>query len=136
MNYTESNRMKDRLASIGLMTIFVLAFLSVSIECLKGNMGMSLVSKMPTFLNIASGLILLVGIICMIFAYKKANYWRAGFGIELVVLSFATLLIMHSYVDLPAPLNQFKWGTIILIGFAIYYVAKAIYVIIKANKKR
>ena len=136
MNYTERNRLKDKLASVGLMAIFVLAFLEVAIECLKGNMGMSLVSKMPNFLNISSGLILLVGIICMIFAYKKGNYWRAGFGIELVVLSFATLLIMHSYVDLPVPLNQIKWGTIIIIGFSIYYVAKAIYVIIKANKKR
>ena len=136
MNYTERNMLKDRLAGIGLMLIFVIAFLEISIDCLSGNMGMTLVGKMPTILNVISGLFLLIGIVCLILAYRKENYWRAGFGIEIIVLSFATLFLMHSFVDLPVQFNQIKWKTVIPIAFTVYYVLKAIYVIIKANKKR
>lgn len=136
MNYTESNRLKDRLASIGLMLIFVIAFLAIEVDCLCGNMGMQLLVKMPTIINVASGLLLLVGIVVLIFAYRKENYWRSGFGIELIVLSFVSLFLMHAFVDLPAPLNQVRWSIVFPVAFGIYYAIKIIFVVVKANKKR
>ena len=136
MNYTESNRMKDRLASIGLMLIFVVAYLSIMTDCLSGNMGWKLVIKMPTIVNIISGILLLIGIVILIFAYRKENYWRAGFGIEFIVFSFASLFLMHAMVDLPTPFNKPNWKVIVPVAFTVYYVIKAIVVVIKANKKR
>lgn len=139
MNYTEKNRLMDRLSAIGLMFLFVEIFFLIANELLGGTLGrngMLLVASAPTILNVISGIFLLIGISVLIFAYRKSNFWRAGYGIEFIILSFATLFLLHAYVDLPAPLNQLKWKVIIPVIFTIYYAIKAIYVIIKANKKR
>lgn len=136
MNYTERNRLMDKLCGVGLMLIFVIVFLEIAVGCLTGNFGMSFVGRMPLIMNVISGIFLLVGIVILVLAYRKENYWRAGYGVEFIVLAFASLLLMHAFVDLPAPLNQVKWKLIIPIAFAVYYVIKAVYVVIKANKKR
>ena len=135
MNYTERNRLMDKLCGIGLMVIFVLVFFSIITGCLTGNFGMSFVAHMPLIVNVISGIFLLIGIVILVLAYRKENYWRAGYGIEFIVLAFATLFLMHAFIDLPAPLSQLKWKIIIPAVFAIYYLIKSIYVIIKANKR-
>ncbi|MBQ9267286.1 MAG: hypothetical protein IJ217_03280 [Clostridia bacterium] len=136
MNYTERNRLFDRLSAVGLMLIFVEVFLEIAKECLVGNFGMSYVMRMPTILTVIGIAFLLVGVIVLIFAYRKENGWRAGFGIEFIVLAFATIFLLHAYTDLPASIAQIKWGVIIPCAFLAYYVGKAIYVIVKANKKK
>ncbi len=139
MNYTEKNRLMDKLSAVGLMFIFVEVFFLVANELLGGTLGrngMLLVANAPIIMNVISGIFLLIGIVILVFAYRKENYWRAGYGIEFIIVSFAALFLLHSYIDLPAPFNQVKWKIIIPVIFVVFYVVKASYVIIKANKKR
>lgn len=139
MNYTERNRLLDKLSAVGLMLLFVEIIFLVANELLGGTLGrngMLLVGSAPTILNVVSGIFLLIGIVVLIISYKKEDLWKGGFGIEFIILAFASLFLLHAYVDLPAPINQLKWKVIIPVAFAVYYVIKAIYVIIKANKKR
>ncbi len=96
---------------------------------------MNFVGNVPTIMNVVSGFFLLIGIVLLIIAYRKENYWRAGYGVEFIVLSFATLFLMHTFIDLPAPFNKFNWGLILPIVFSVYYVIKAVYLIIKTNKR-
>ncbi len=135
MNYTERNKLTDKLCGIGLMLIFVIVFLEIEKSCLTGNFGMNFVGNVPTIMNVVSGFFLLIGIVLLIIAYRKENYWRAGYGVEFIVLSFATLFLMHTFIDLPAPFNKFNWGLILPIVFSVYYVIKAVYLIIKTNKR-
>lgn len=67
MNYTERNRLIDRLCGVGLMLIFVELFLVFATDGLKGSLGMLFVSKVPTILNILGAIFLLIGICVLIY---------------------------------------------------------------------
>lgn len=131
MNYTEKNKLIDKLCGIGLMLIFVEIFLAVVKD---GFWSFSYISKMPTILNVAGGIFLAIGIAILIYAYRKGNGWRAIYGIEFVVLAFVSVLLPHTYIDFPAPWNMLN--KIFPYAFLLYYVVKMIVVIIKAKKKR
>ena len=131
MNYTEKNKLIDRLCGIGLMLIFVEIFLAVVKD---GFWSFSYISKMPTILNVAGGIFLAIGIAILIYAYRKENAWRAIYGIEFLVLAFVSVLLPHTYIDFPAPWNLLN--KIFPYVFLCYYVIKTIVVIIQAKKKR
>ena len=134
MNYTERNRLIDRLCGVGLMLIFVELFLVFATDGLKGSLGMLFVSKVPTILNILGAIFLLIGICVLIYSYKKENGWRAVYGIEFLALACVAVILPHAYIDFHAPFN--KLGKIFPFVFLAYYIGKIIYVVLKANKKK
>lgn len=131
MNYTEKNRLIDRLCGVGLMLIFVEIFFAVARD---GFFSFKYILKMPTILNVTGAIFLAIGICILIYSYKKGDGWKAGFGIEFIIISFASVILPHTYVDFPAPFNLLN--KIFPFAFLAYYIVKAIVVIVKANKKR
>ncbi len=134
MNYTEKNKLIDRLCGVGLMLIFVELFFVFATDGLKGSLGMLFVAKVPTILNILGAIFLLIGICVLIYSYKKGNGWRAVYGIEFLALAFASIILPHAYIDFHEPFN--KLGKIFPFVFLAYYICKVIYVLIKAKKKK
>lgn len=131
MNYTEKNRLIDRLCGVGLMLIFVEIFLAVAKD---GFWSFKYILKMPTILNVTGAIFLAIGICILIYAYKKGDGWKAGFGIEFIIIAFVSVILPHTYIDFPYPFNLLN--KIFPFAFLAYYIVKAIVVIVKANKKK
>ena len=70
MNYTEKNKLLDKISVIGLMAIFVELFLYAIDSCFTGEISDWLL-KLPTILNVVGGVFLLVSVILYVIAYKK-----------------------------------------------------------------
>lgn len=131
MNYTEKNKLMDRLCGIGLMLIFVEVFLALVNE---GFNSFKFISSMETTMNITGAVFLIIGITVLTIAYKKNNSWRAIYGIEFIVLAFLTILLSGSYLTFHYPFNLIN--KILPYFILIYYIIKAAIVCVMVKKKR
>lgn len=131
MNYTEKNKLMDRLCGVGLMLIFVEIFLLIAHE---GFNSLKFISSMETILYITGAFFLIIGIAILTLAYKKENSWRAVYGIEFIVLSFLTVLLVGSYLTFPYPFNLLN--KVLPYFVLVYYVVKAVVVSVMVKKKR
>ncbi len=131
MNYTDRNKLVDSLCGVGLMLLLVLVFYGIvdsAFTVFNYN-----IADVTTYTQIAGAVFLLIGIIVLIKAYKKDNTTNALYGIELVVLAITAALLPGTYKDFIEPFN--KLNKVFPIAFSVYYVIKAIVIIVKMNRK-
>ncbi len=131
MNYTERNKLIDSLCGVGLMLLLVeiiYGILESAFTVFNYNY-----ANVTTYTYIAGAVFLLIGILVLILAYKKDDFTKALYGLELVVLAISAALIPGSYLSFPSPFN--KLNIVFPIAFLIYYIVKAVVVIVKANNK-
>lgn len=132
MNYTEKNKLADKLCGIGIMLIFVEICISMiqtmCVNAMYDRVTMNVISY------ILGGVFLGVAIALYLLAYKKKATGKAVWASEFVVLAFAVPFIVYVNISAKLPILQnlpirYAW-----LPFLAYYIGKAIYTIIKANK--
>ena len=89
-------------------------------------------SNVTTWVYVASGIILAIAVGILVYAYLKKNGSKAVYGLELLVLAITAVTMPGTYLTYPAPFN--KLNKVYPILFLVYYIGKAIYVIIDTNK--
>ena len=132
MNYTEKNKLADKLCGVGLMLIFVEICISMiqtmCVNAIYDRLTMKIISYA------VGGAFLAVAIVLYILAYKKSSGSKAVWATEFAVLAFTVPFIV--YVNAFSKSDFFRSIPVkyAWIPFVVYYVGKAIYVIIMANK--
>jgi hypothetical protein len=129
MNYTEKNRLIDRLCASALMLIFIEIFFAV---VHSGFNDFNWVLELPKILNFVGFGYILISIGLFIYAYLKENTWKAIYGVEFLVLAFMTLLLPHSYLEFRFPFNTLQ--RVFPIAFLLYYLVKVIVITVKARR--
>ena len=130
MNYTEKNKLLDKISVIGLMAILVEVFLYAIDRCFTGEISDWLL-KMPTILNGAGILFLIVAIVLYIIAYKKSNSSKAVYATEFLVLAFICPFLTYWYTRSTAPLKDIDPKTLWIVVL-VYYVIRVVYTCVKA----
>lgn len=130
MNYTQKNKLIDKLCGVVLMFIAVEIFYGV-IKTAYTEYNYSF-SDVNMWVRIAGAVVLAIGIALLIYAYLKKDGSKASYGAELLALSFTAAALPGSYLYYAEPFN--KLNRIFPIAFGLYYIIKAIYVLIEANK--
>lgn len=133
MNYTEKNKLADKLCGIGIMLIFVEICISmIEKMCIDVMYDRNV---MGTIGYITGGAFLLIATILYVLAYKRSSISKTIWATEFAVLAFTVPFIVHVHVFSKSDILrkipvQHAW-----IPFLVYYIGKAIYVIVVANKK-
>ena len=130
MNYTQREKLVDKLCGVGLMLILVEIVYQVIISAFtEFNYNLS---NVTTWVYVASGIILAIAVGILVYAYLKKNGSKAVYGIETLVLAITAVTMPGTYLTYPTPFN--KLNKVYPILFLVYYIGKAIYVIIDTNK--
>ncbi len=130
MNYTQREKLVDKLCGVGLMLILVEIVYQVIISAFtEFNYNLS---NVTTWVYVASGVILAIAVGILVYAYLKKNGSKAVYGLETLVLAITAVTMPGTYLTYSAPFN--KLNKVYPILFLVYYIGKAIYVIIDANK--
>ena len=130
MNYTQREKLVDKLCGVGLMLILVEIVYQVIISAFtEFNYNLS---NVTTWVYVASGIILAIAVGILVYAYLKKNGSKAVYGLELLVLAITAVTMPGTYLTYSAPFN--KLNKVYPILFLVYYIGKAIYVIIDTNK--
>ena len=124
MNYTQRSKLIDRLCGAGLMLICFEILYSMIGSALKSNYNYHDVTM---WVNVIGGIILLIGIAILVYAYIKKSGLKASYGLELIVFAFSAPLVLGSRIDFEAPFNLLH--IIFPIVFLFYYIGKAIYIV-------
>lgn len=133
MNYTERNKLADKLCGIGIMLIFVEICITMikkmCVDAMYGRDAMGIIGY------VVGGIFLLISVVLYVMAYKKSSASKAIWATEFVALAFTLPFIVHIYVFSKSDILrsipvQHAW-----VPFFVYYIGKAIYVIVVANKK-
>ena len=130
MNYTEKNKLLDKISAIGLMAIFAEVFLYGVDICYTGIMSEWLL-KIPMILNVIGGLFLLIAIGLFVYAYKNARASKVIYGIEFLFLAFMCPFLTFWYTKSKAPLNTVS-PKIMWIIVLVYYIIRVGYACVKA----
>ena len=130
MNYTQREKLVDKLCGVGLMLILVEIVYQVIISAFtEFNYNLS---NVTTWVYVASGIILAIAVGLLVYAYLKKSTSKAVYGLETLVLAITDATMPATYLTYPAPFN--KLNKVYPILFLVYYIGKAIYVIIHTNK--
>ena len=130
MNYTQREKLVDKLCGVGLMLILVEIVYQVIISAFtEFNYNLS---NVTTWVYVASGIILAIAVGILVYAYLKKNGSKAVYGLQLLVLAITAVTMPGTYLTYSAPFN--KLNKVYPILFLVYYIGKAIYVIIDTNK--
>ena len=129
MNYTEKNKLLDKISVIALMAIFVEIFLYVIDRCYTVEMNWLL--RMPTILNVCGGVFLIIAIVLYVIAYKKANSSKAVYATEFLVLAFICPFLTYWYLKSTAPLNTIS-PKVLWVVVLVYYLIRVVYTCVKA----
>lgn len=130
MNYTQREKLVDKLCGVGLMLILVEIVYQVIISAFtEFNYNLS---NVTTWVYVASGIILAIAVGILVYAYLKKNGSKAVYGLETLVLAITAVTTPGTYLTYSAPFN--KLNKVYPILFLVYYIGKAIYIIIDANK--
>ena len=129
MNYTEKNKLLDKISVIGLMAILVEVFLYAVDKVYTGEIG-TILLKMPTILNVIGGAFLVVAVVLYVLAYKKSNSSKAVFATEFLILAFICPFLSHWYTASGAPLKDIS-PKVLWIIVLVYYVIRIVYASLK-----
>ena len=130
MNYTEKNKLLDKISVIGLMAILVEVFLYAVDRCFTGEISDWLL-KMPTILYVTGGIFLVIAIVLYVLAYKKSNSSKAMYATEFLALAFICPFLTYWYTRSTAPLRDIDPKTLWIVVL-VYYVIRVIFTCIKA----
>lgn len=131
MNYTEKNKLLDKISVIGLMAILVEVFLYAIDRCFTGEINYWLL-KMPIILNVVGVGFLIVAVVLYILAYKKSSSSKAVYATEFLVLAFICPFLTYWYTRSTAPLKDIN-PRILWVVILIYYIIRVIYTCVKAH---
>lgn len=130
MNYTQRERLVDKLCGIALMLIlFEVAYQVIISAFTEFNYNLS---NVTTWVYVASGIVLAIAVGILVYAYLKKDGSKAVYGLETLVLAITSVTMPGTYLTYTKPFNMLNKVYPIL--FLVYYIGKAIYVIIDANK--
>ena len=125
MNYTQREKLVDKLCGVGLMLILVEIVYQVIISAFtEFNYNLS---NVTTWVYVASGIILAIAVGILVYAYLKKNGSKAVYGLETLVLAITAVTMPGTYLTYPAPFN--KLNKVYPILFLIYYIIKAAFII-------
>ena len=130
MNYTEKNKLLDKISAIGLMAIFVEVFL-YGIDSAYTNLVNDWFDWIPTILNVIGAIFLVVAIVLYVVAYKKSKTSKVIYATEFLVLAFLCPFLNFWYYMPGEPLKQINPKVLWIIAL-IYYVIRVVYTCIKA----
>lgn len=132
MNYKEKNKLADKLCGVGIMLIFVEICISMiqtmCINAIYDRTTMQIISYS------VGGAFLLAALIIYVLAYKKSSVSKAVWATEVVILAFTIPLIVYVYAFAKSDFMKSIPVRHAWIPFFVYYIAKATYIIIQANK--
>lgn len=124
MNYTQREKLVDKLCGAGLMLILVEIFYQiVNSAFTEFNYNLADVTK---WVYIAGGIILAIAVVLLCYAYMKKSGSKGCVGVELLVLAITAVTLPGSYLEYAAPFN--KLMKVYPIVFLVYYIGKAIYI--------
>lgn len=130
MNYTQKEKLVDRLCGAGLMLIFFeIIYQAIHSSFTEFNYTLADVER---WVYIGGGAILTLAVIILIYAYLKKSGSKACYGLELLVFAFTIAAMPGCYLYFTAPFNKLR--IVFPIAFGVYYIGKAIYVAVKADK--
>ncbi len=133
MNYTEKNKLADKLCGIGIMLIFVEICISmIEKMCVDVMYDRDI---MRTIGYSVGGVFLLIAIVLYVLSYKKGSMSKAVWATEFAVLAFTVPFIVYVHVFSKSDFLQSIPVQHAWIPFLVYYIGKSIYVIVIANKK-
>lgn len=125
MNYTQREKLVDKLCGVGLMLILVEIVYQVIISAFtEFNYNLS---NVTTWVYVASGIILAIAVGILVYAYLKKSTSKAVYGLETLVLAITAVTMPGTYLTYPAPFN--KLNKVYPILFLIYYIIKAAFII-------
>ena len=125
MNYTQREKLVDKLCGVGLMLILVEIVYQVIISAFtEFNYNFS---NVTTWVYVASGVILAIAVGILVYAYLKKSTSKAVYGLETLVLAITAVTMPGTYLTYPAPFN--KLNKVYPILFLIYYIIKAAFII-------
>lgn len=130
MNYTEKNKLLDKIAVIGLMAIFVEIFL-YAVDKAYTEIMTSFLLKMPTILNVVGVGFLLIAVVLYVIAYKKSNSSKAVYATEFLCLALVCPFLTHWYLYSKEPLRSISPKTLWIVVL-VYYVIRVLYSCVKA----
>ena len=134
MNYTQREKLIDRLCGAGLMLILIeIYYQIVNSAFTEFNYNLSNVTN---WVYIAGGIILAIAVVLLCYAYMKKSGSKGAVGVELLVLAITSATLPGCYLEYTAPFN--KLMKVYPIVFLIYYIGKAIYIwkdMTKVNNK-
>lgn len=131
MNYTEKNKLLDKISAIGLLAILVEVFLYAVDSCFTGEISVWLL-RMPTILNVTGIIFLIISIALYIYAYKKSNSSKVVYATEFLVLAFICPFLTYWYTRSTSPLRDINPKTLWIVVL-VYYVIRVIYTCVKAH---
>ena len=129
MNYTQKEKLIDKLCGAGLMLIFVeIIYQVVNSSFTEFNYELADVTK---WVYVCGRVLLALAVILLIYAYLKKSGSKACYGVELLVLAFTIALMPGCYLEFSAPFNNLR--IVFPILFLVYYIGKAIYIVKHVN---
>lgn len=132
MNYKEKNKLADKLCGVGIMLIFVEICISmIQTMCINAMYDRSTMKAVGLGIG---GAFLLLAVVLYVLAYKKKAVSKAVWATEFVILAFTVPFVIHIYAFAKSDFLKSIPVKYTWVPFLVYYVGKAIYLIIKANK--
>ena len=130
MNYTQREKLIDKLCGTGLMLICMeIAYGVICSSFTDYNYNLKDVREI---VYIGGGIVLAIAVLLLIYAYIKKNASKASYGMELLVFAFTVAAIPGCYLDFASPWNNLR--LVFPVAFFAYYVGKAIYIVKNTNK--
>lgn len=131
MNYTQREKLVDKLCGAALMLIcFEIYYQAVASAYMDFNYSFGNVTN---GVYITGGVILAIAIAVLIYAYLKKDGYKGVYGIETLVLAITAVTLPGTYLTYHAPFNLlnkiYPWVAL------VYFVGKAVYIVLDANKK-
>lgn len=129
MNYTEKNKLIDKLCGAVLMFMLVEIFYSI-VDASYTTFGYNY-DTIQMVVNICGGVFLAISLVILIMSYKKDDSFLASYGIEMLTLAMTAPILHGTYVSFPFPYN--KLNILFPLIFGTYYFSKILYIISKKN---
>ncbi len=130
MNYTEKNKLLDKISLIGLMAIFVEIFLYAVDSSFTGEFS-DLLIKMPIILNCLGVIFLIVAVTLYILAYRKKKSSHVIYATEFLVVALLCPFLTYWYTRSTVPLKDVNPKILCWIVLT-YYAIRLLYTVCKA----
>lgn len=124
MNYTERNKLLDKISVIVLMAIIIEVFLYV-VDLVYTQYMADWLLKVPGIINGIGIVFLVISVVLYILAYKKSSSSKAICATEVLVWAFLCPFLNYWYLHSKAPLNQVS-KKVLWIIVLVYYVVRII----------
>jgi len=140
MNYSQKNKILDKISIIALLAIFIEIFLYWVDYCYIKRIDMVL--EMPGILNVCGAIFLAISIILFLIAYKKSKKNYIYYGADFLLFAFLCPFITYWYTKGKGFFHttnpKVLWVVLLIfyVGRVIYFCAKEYIKSKPANSKK